>query len=208
LVAGAFALFVVGGTRLLGAVGTTLWRTFPARAGMTDGLGRVDAGALLASLLVPCAIDKRAAAALVSRTTGAALAFFGCSASPVGFSVRVFAGEAGASETSGLVSSTASPNVSRVSTGSSVLPLEMSLAFGDAAGCVAASLRGVCCDGEEGCTSGESKVEAGVVVLIGSIGSTFSLLLVERLPGVSVRRLLMTLGIAVAKGEDGASSAV
>jgi len=97
-VAAVFALLVVGGMRLLDAAGTTLWRTFPARAGMIDDLGRVDAGALLASLLVPCAMDRRAAAALVSRTTGAALAFFGFSASAVGFGVCVFPGEAGACE--------------------------------------------------------------------------------------------------------------
>lgn len=125
LVAGAFALLVVGGMRLLEAAGTTLWRTFPARAGIIDGLGRVDAGALLASLLAPCAMERRAAAALVSRTTGAGLAFFGFSASPVGFSVWVFPGGAGTTESSGLVFSTASFGVSRASAGSSVLSLEI-----------------------------------------------------------------------------------
>jgi hypothetical protein len=123
LVAEGFALLVVGGTRLLVAAGTTLWRTFPARAGIIDGLGRFDVGALLASLLGPCAMDRRAAAALVSRTTGAGLAFFDFSASLIGFSARVFPGEAGTSGISALVLSTGLTMESRASTGSSVLSL-------------------------------------------------------------------------------------
>lgn len=159
-------MLVLGGMRLLEAAGTTLWRTFPARAGIIDGLGWLDVGALLASLLGPCAMDRRAAAAFVSRTTGAALAFFGFSTSAVGFGVCVLPGEAGASGTSALVLSTDSAMGTTASMGSSV----WLLSDGDAAGCVTASSNEVCCDGEEGCISGESKVEADVAVSIGSIG--------------------------------------
>jgi hypothetical protein len=119
LVAGAFAVLVLGGMRLLEAAGMTLWRTLPVRAGIIDGLGRLDVGALVASLFVPCAIDKRAATAFVSRTTGAALAFIGLSASAVGFDVCVLPGEAGTPGTSALVLSTDSAMGSTASMGSS-----------------------------------------------------------------------------------------
>jgi hypothetical protein len=134
LEAGAFAVLVLGGMRLLEAAGTTLWRTFPARAGMIDGLGRADVGALLASLVVPCAMDRRAAAAFVSRTTGAALAFFGFSASAVDFGVCVLPGEAVTSGTSELVLSASSTVESRASTGTSFPSLEWLLSDGDAVG--------------------------------------------------------------------------
>ena len=203
------------GNGLVVAAGATLWRTPLVRPGTVERLGRAVAEELLLSLFPAWAIDNRAAAALVIRTTGAGFVFFVFSIPLLGFGDGFLPGEF-AFAIPRLTFSTASSIASSASMESSDLPTERRLGEDDTTGCTSAVSRDGDCEGEASCAvagAGEAVAattcssSAGSASSTGSMGSTFSLLLVERLVGESLRRLLMTLGTAVAIGDEGGSGA-
>ena len=185
------------------------------RPDIIEGLDRAVVEEQLASLFTVCAIDNRAATALVSLTTGTGFVFFGLSLSLLAFGDSFFSGEF-AFAIPRLTFSTASSISSRASIESPDVPAERCVGEdGVTGGMAAASTEGEC-EGEGSCTVAEAgeivasavcSSYAGSTGTSGSTGSTFSLLLVERLVGESLRKLLMTLGTAVATGEEGGSGA-
>lgn len=96
------------------------WRTLLARPSAAEGLGRPSEGALLLAASLLCAIEIRAAAALVVRTTGAAFSFF-LGDGDVDLAVLGFSGDVWTSGMSLLTFSTASSSSSSATIGSSAL---------------------------------------------------------------------------------------